>query len=437
MNKKARTLKGFRDFRGDELRIRKKVFSIFAEIFEKYGFEPLETATLEYADVLLDKYGEEEKLLYKFIDHGEREVAMRYDLTVPTARHMAQNRSLINLPWKRYQIQPVWRADNTQRGRYREFYQLDADVLGTDSMLADSEFILMGIEIMQTLGFKEFKVSINNRKILNAIAEYAGRPEKFTDVVYAIDKWDKRTPEETRTDLLERLRDEQYDAQTINQQIDKIFSCIELEGDNLEKLNKLSEILTETEEGQQGVNELKQIFELVGDEFLEYDPTIARGLAYYTGPIWEWRIIEGNIGSVGGAGRYDKLVESLLGEEIPATGGSFGIERILDVMKERGMLEALNFRQEKVLVSLLDENLIKQTFAIAQKLREAGIATVLYPDAKPISKQFDYADKQGMDYVIIIGDDELRSEKVSLKDMKSGEQQLISLEEAISIINNK
>ncbi|MBD3280194.1 histidine--tRNA ligase [Candidatus Dojkabacteria bacterium] len=407
-----RTLKGFRDFLPEELRFRKAVFKVFEGVFEKYGFEPLETPALEYFDILMGKYGEEEKLVYNFEDSGDRRVAMKYDLTVPTARVLAQYQDKIKLPWKRYQIQPVWRADNTQKGRFREFYQCDADCLGTGSMGADAEFIKMAIEILEKLGFKEFKVMINNRKILNAIAEYAGAKDKFFDIVYSIDKWYKRTPEETREDLKERGLDEE--------QANRVFECIELEGkDDTEKLKNLREKIKDTEEGKEGVDEMLEIVSLVGDsERLSYTPTIARGLAYYTGPVWEINITEGNIGSVAGCGRYDELVGSYLGRNIPATGGSFGIERIMEVMKDLGMeLEGVD-EQEIEMVAMLP-GFEKEAFELADKLRKEGKKIFLYPDSnKKLGKQIEFADKKGFSKVYILGEDEVEADgKPSVKEL--------------------
>ncbi|KKQ34485.1 MAG: Histidyl-tRNA synthetase [candidate division WS6 bacterium GW2011_GWA2_37_6] len=398
-----RLLKGFRDFLPEELKLRKKVFAIFEKIFEKYGYEPLETPILEYFDILMGKYGEEEKLVYKFEDSGGRKVAMKYDLTVPTARVLAQYQDKIKLPFKRYQIQPVWRADNTQKGRFREFYQCDADCLGTASMTADAEFISMAIEILEKLGFKEFLVRINNRKILNAISKYAEAEDKFYEIVYAIDKWDKRTPAATKDDLIAKgLSDAQ---------VEKVFSCINLLGTtSMEKLNDLEKKLGSIPEGKEGINELREIIGLVNNEvILKYDPTIARGLTYYTGPVWEITVIEGGVGSVAGCGRYDKLVGSYLGRDIPATGGSFGIERIIEVMKDRGMaLNDQSEEQEKIMVANM-EGFTKEAFDLAAKLRAEGKIVFLYPEAKKLGKQLEFADKKGFDKVYILGENEINA----------------------------
>ncbi len=422
-----RTLKGFRDFLPDELRSRKKVFRIFEEIFEKYGYEPLETPDLEYYDILAGKYGEEEKLIYNFVDFGGRKVGMRYDQTVPTARVYAQYREQLPAPFRRYVIQKVWRADNTQKGRFREFYQLDADIIGSAGMVGDAEFIDCAIEIIKALGFNDFNVRINNRKILNGIAKYVGREDKFSDIVYAIDKWDKRSPEETKEDLINRG--------LTKEEAEKVFECIELKSsDSYGKLDELEKKFEGVDEGVEGVKELKEIFNLViQKKYLEYDPTIARGLAYYTGPIYEFNVIEGGVGSILGGGRYDELIGSMLGEEVPATGGSFGIERILTVMKDRNMITKEDDKTD-VLVTVFKEEYLTKSYEIADELRKQGLKVSLYPDAKPLKKQFDYADKKNIDWVVIVGEDEVKENKITVKNMKTGEQNKIELNKLNELI---
>jgi len=411
---KPRLLKGFRDFLGPQMLQRRKVMQIFMSVFEKYGYEPLETPALEYFDILMGKYGEQEKLVYNFEDFGGRKVALKYDLTVPASRVMAQYPGELILPWKRYQMQPVWRADNTQKGRFREFWQCDADIFGSKSMICDAEFITMGIEILEQLGFKDFKVRLNNRKLLNAFAQYLGRPDKFSDIVYVIDDWEKRPLDENKAELSKRGLNEA--------EIGKLLELMQTPGANdQEKLANLSVTLKDTDEGQAGAAELVEILNLVNDPKLVYDPTIARGLSYYTGPVWEWTIIEGGIGSVGGCGRYDKLVGSFLGQDIPATGGSFGFERIMEVMNDRNMLpqEKTNV---KVMITVFNKEFEQKSFELSKKLRSAGINTLVFPDLKPLKKQFEYANKKGIPYVIVIGENEAASGTVNLKDMGTQEQ---------------
>ena len=429
MKIEPRLLKGFRDFIGDDLRIRKAIFSVFEKTFESYGYEPLETPALEYFDVLMGKYGEEEKLVYQFKDQGGRQVALKYDLTVPTSRVMAQYQNTLKLPWKRYQIQPVWRADNTQKGRFREFYQLDADTFGVESCIVDAEFIDLGIEIFKKLGFKDFKVRLNNRKILNGVAKYAGREDKLFDIIYAIDKWDKRTPDETRKDLEERLASDKFKPTEVKQQVDKVFECM------TKDLTVLESILKGIPEGEEGIKELKDIFMYsVNPDYIVYDPTIARGLAYYTGPVWEFNIIEGGVGSVAGCGRYDKLVGQFIGKDIPATGGSFGIERIIEVMKDRDMLKDLLPKSNKILVIALDEDILKFAYQAADKIRKGGFNVMLYPKVRKLGDVIIYALDKKFDRIVILGENEVRDGLFTVKDLATKEQKTATYDELVSFL---
>lgn len=429
MKIEPRLLKGFRDFIGDDLLIRKAIFALFEKTFQTYGYEPLETPTLEYFDVLMGKYGEEEKLVYQFKDQGGRQVAMKYDLTVPTSRVMAQYQNTLKLPWKRYQIQPVWRADNTQKGRFREFYQLDADTFGVESCIVDAEFIDMGIEIFKKLGFTDFKVRLNSRKILNAVAKYAGREDKLFDIIYAIDKWDKRTPDETKNDLQERLASEKYLTSEIEKQVDKVFECI------TKDLSVLEKLLKGIPEGEEGIKELKDIFMYsVNPDYIVYDPTIARGLAYYTGPVWEFNIIEGGVGSVAGCGRYDKLVGQFIGKDIPATGGSFGIERIIEVMKDRNMLKKLLPDTKKILVVALEEEILKFAYQTADKIRQGGFNVTLYPKIRKLGDVINYAVDKGFDNIVILGEDEVRDGIFTVKTLATKEQKTVTYDELITFL---
>ena len=296
-------------------------------------------------------------------------------------------------------------------------------------MLADAEFITMGIEIIKTLGFKQFKVRLNNRKILNAIAEYSGREDKFEDIVYAIDKWEKRSEEDTMKDLQNRGLSEA--------ECEKVISCIKLgETDSLKALTKLETILEKTKEGKDGVNELIDIINLVKEpELVIYDPTIARGLSYYTGPVWEWNITEGGVGSIGGCGRYDKLIGSFLGRDIPATGGSFGVERILEVMKDRGMLTSKKLFA-KVLVTVFDKTTAGKSIELCDYLRKNNISSFVYPQYKSIGKQLDYASKKGISFVVIIGPDEIKNDSYTIKDMSKGEQKTLDKKGLLDVILN-
>ncbi|MBN1331989.1 histidine--tRNA ligase [Candidatus Dojkabacteria bacterium] len=402
-----RTLKGFRDFLPDKLRFRKAVFKVFEQTFEKYGFEPLETPALEYFDILMDKYGEEEKLVYNFEDFGGRRVALIYDLTVPTARVLAQYQNEIKLPWKRYQIQPVFRADNTQKGRFREFYQCDVDTFGTNSLIVDAEFIIITLEILEQLGFKDFKIRMNNRKILNAIAEYANNEDKFFEIIYAIDKWDKRSKDDTLKALIEKgLRPE--DAE-------KAVKIVELSTNDSEgSLDKLEELLKDTKDGLVGIKEVREILKLVDDKRLVYDGSIARGLAYYTGPIYEVTVADGGVGSVAGGGRYDEMIGTMTSRDIPASGISFGLERIIEVMMDRGSVEKDDLCKEQLsneveMVAVMP-GYEKEAFQLADKLRKECKKIFLYPDSsKKLKKQFEFADKKGFKKVYVLGENEIKA----------------------------
>lgn len=418
---KNTTLKGFRDFIGKELIQRKEVIKIIEEVFLKYGFEPLETPALEYFDVLMNNYGEDEKLVYNFEDFGKRRVGLKYDLTVPTSRVLASNQDKIVLPWKRYQIQPVWRADNPQLGRYRELWQCDVDTLGTDSLIADAEIIRMGIEIFNKLGLGDVKIRLNNRKILNALVKLIDREDKFSDIIVAIDKWDKIGKMGVSDLLVEKgLTQDEATKLIINIEEAKVGNL----RDNLDELDK---IIGDIQIGKTGVDELREIVNIVdNDEYIIIDPTIARGLSYYTGPIWEWDIQTDNIGSLGGGGRYDNLIGKLTNKDIPATGSSFGLERIIDVLRLRGQADS-NLNQIKVLVTVFNKELINKSIMVANMLRDKGINTFVYPEVKKLGKQFEYADKKAIPYVIVIGDEENANNTVTIKNMNTKTQETISI----------
>jgi histidyl-tRNA synthetase len=423
-----RLLKGFRDFLPTQLWQRRFVIEIFIQVFEKYGYEPIETPALEYYDILMGKYGEQEKLVYNFEDFGGRKVALRYDLTVPASRVIAQYSNKLTMPFKRYQIQPVWRADNTQKGRFREFFQCDADIFGSKEMVADAEFIQMGIEILTKIGFKEFTVRLNNRKLLNGIAQFINRADKFEDLVYVIDDWDKRSVNENQDELKRRgFADED---------IEKIILLIQDPNkDSLKRLNQLKIKLQNIPEAVEGINELLEIIQFVNDDKLIFDLSIARGLGYYTGPVWEWNIIEGRVGSVGGCGRYDNLVGSFTGINIPATGGSFGLERIMEVLDDRQVL-TVERNKVKVMVTICNKDLIQESFNVADKLRKRSIPTLLYPQIKPLKKQFEYASKKGIPYVIVFGEDEIKLGVYGLKDMLKQRQEVKPIEDIIEFLEN-
>lgn len=429
-----RTLKGFRDFLPEDMRVRKKVFEVFSRVFEKYGYEPLETPVLEYGEILLGKYGPEaEKLIYQFDDRGGRKVAMKYDLTVPSCRVLAQYSDKLPLPFKRYQIQPVWRADNTQKGRFREFYQCDADTYGTASMIADAEFIQMGLEILGNLGFTGYIARINNRKFIDGLTQYAGaNSDQFYNICIAVDKLEKIGLEGVAKEMkLKGL------AQEI---INKIVEVISLKGTNEELVKKLKVMMKDISVAQEGLKELSELFSYlkaanVDKGLYQFDLSIIRGLSYYTGPVWEFVVKDGGVGSVAGCGRYDKLVGLYLGRDIPATGGSFGIERLIEIIKDKKLLEDKQI--EQVLITIFDPSLTTHAIKIAQQLRKSGITTILFPDeVAKLEKQLKYANKKNIRYVVIAGPEEVKNNTVILKDMKTGEQTTETIENVIKKLNN-
>lgn len=429
------TLKGFNDYLPEDMRLRNYVINTFKQVYEKYGYEPLETPALEYAETLLGFSGEEaEKLMYRFIDKGGRDVIMRYEVMVPMCRVIAQYKNQITFPFKRYQIQQVWRADKPQKGRLREFTQCDADTIGTSSVLADAEFIQMGIEVLTNFGFKDFESRISNRKFLYGLMTELGIPN---DQVYtacmAIDDLEKIGPDE----VIKKLINQGIEADTAS----KIINDLNQNMSGYDLINyyksKYSnpQLLDALEETVEILNYLDTVG--VPSNYYRFDPTIARGLAHYTGPVWEFTIKDGGVGSVGGAGRYDNLIGTYLGsgEQIPATGGSFGIERMMIILKDRGMVDFLK-NQTQVLVTLFDDKFKNNSITLANKLREEGINTLLYPQVDKLPKQFKYADKKGIPYVAILGPDEAEKDAVTLKNMTTGEQLTAGVEDITNAINN-
>ena len=420
----AQRLKGFRDLMPAAMSVRLQVIETLRRIFELHGFAPLETPALEYAATLEGKYGEDERLIYKFEDKGGRSVGMRYDFTVPLARVVSMHLNDITLPWKRYQIGPVWRGENPQYGRYREFYQCDVDIVGAPSMLADAEIISIFGEGMSALGFKGYSVVINNRKVLAGLARSAGVPDDQTSLVFrAIDKIDKIGPEGVRAEML-KYGIEESAAQRA---VDLFLKGSNVKGfsDNRALLAELGGPLSGDERALQGVNELGQILDALGamgGDLNRYrlDLTLARGLDYYTGPIFEIRVDEPKIGSLGGGGRYDELIGVFSGRQLPTTGAAFGMERIVDVIIELGMIPARQ-TPSRGLITLFDasQRSIEASVSIAAELREAGVPCEVYMNpGDKLGKQFSYADKLGMEFALVLGPDEVASDQVTVKSLK-------------------
>lgn len=400
------TLKGFRDFLGPQARKRQYMINTFKQVFESFGFEPLETPVLEYEEILMGKYGEEgDKLMYRFEDNGGRRVAMRYDQTVPLSRVVAEHLNDLPMPFKRYQIQNVWRAENTQKGRYREFMQCDVDTVGTTSPLADAEVIATAAKALEALGFTNYKVLVNDRTI------FEGLP---TGAITAIDKLKKIGEDGVCKELVQRG-----------------VSTSEKEGKNL--LQSITD-KKPTENLQRILSQL----ELLEIKNVEYSPTLARGLDYYTGLIFEIEIPEYPVGSVCGGGRYDNLIGMFAGKQIPAVGFAFGFDRTIEAMEALNLFpESVNNAPAKVLVTLFNKELEQKSLEAASLLRSNNIATDVYPDEVKMEKQLKYADAKGIPYVVIMGPDEAAKNVVTVKNLKTREQSQMPLNELPSFFQTK
>lgn len=448
--------KGTRDFSPVEMEKRNYIFNTLKEIFKKYGYNEIQTPSFENLSTLTGKYGDEgDKLIFKILNSGDylskvseeflstrnanklipqiSEKALRYDLTVPFARYVVMHQNDIALPFKRFQIQPVWRADRPQRGRYREFYQCDVDVVGSESLLNEAEFILIYYEALQRLGLKDFTIKINNRKILTGIAELIGKPELIVDMTVAIDKLDKIGLEGVNKELLERGFTER--------DLDVLRPIILLEGTNIEKLARLKEVLAVSETGLRGIAEIEEVFSYIQafavedgllTDTVEVDITLARGLNYYTGCIFEVKTNEVVMGSIGGGGRYDDLTGMFGLKDLTGVGVSFGADRIYDVLEELDLYPKSNTATTKVLLVCFDEEIIKKMLPVLGWLRKNNIAAELYPKATKLKKQMSYADAKRIPFVVLVGEDELDKGVFTLKDMHSGEQKIVNKEELLN-----
>jgi histidyl-tRNA synthetase len=431
--------KGTRDFSPAEMEKRNYIFNTLKTVFKKFGYNEIQTPSFENLSTLTGKYGDEgDKLIFKILNSGDykliphiSEKALRYDLTVPFARYVVMHQNDIALPFKRFQIQPVWRADRPQRGRYREFYQCDVDVVGSDSLLNEAEFILIYQEALLALGLKDFTVKINNRKILTGIAEIIGKPELIVDMTVAIDKLDKIGLDGVNKELLERG--------FTNGDLATLKPIIELQGSNEEKLSQLKSVLANSATGLKGIEEIEDVFAYVKafandqvlGQFVEVDITLARGLNYYTGCIFEVKTNEVAMGSIGGGGRYDDLTGMFGLKGLTGVGVSFGADRIYDVLEELKLYPESNSTNTKVLIVNFDKAIELFTLPLLAALRQAGIPAELYPTAAKLKKQMSYADAKRIPFVLLIGDEEKESGLLSLKNMDSGEQVKITAQELI------
>jgi histidyl-tRNA synthetase len=427
--------KGMRDFLPAEMLKRDYVFNIVREVFHLYGFEPLQTPVLELRDTLMGKYGEDaEKLIYH-AQHpgGKEEVALRYDLTVPLARVVAQYPNDITLPFKRYQLSPVWRAERPQRGRYREFYQCDADIVGVQSMSADAEIVSLIVTALRRLGFQQFSVKINSRKLLTAIGQYAGvEGEMLGELYRSIDKFDKIGAEGVRDELIKRG----LPAEVVS----RIMELITTRHPGLEQLEYVDKVMGRFPAAQAGLRDLRELaeslaYQNVPPQFYEFDFTMVRGLGYYTGPIFETIITEPNLGSVTGGGRYDDLVGLFKGESIPTTGTSLGIERLIDLMDILDLYPPhIVGTVTQVLVTVFGDETRAEATKLAAELRAAGVRTELYLQDRKIGKQFEYADKRHIPVVAILGSDEIASGMVKFKRLSDGQEITVARAAAVSSV---
>ena len=429
MAQKPSIPKGTRDFGTAEMVGRNYIFSIVKDVFRKYGYQCIETPSMENLSTLLGKYGEEgDKLLFRIQNSGEKaalapEKGLRYDLTVPFARFVVQHQNEISFPFKRYQIQPVWRADRPQKGRYREFYQCDVDVIGSKSLLNELELVQMVDDVFGRMGIRVC-IKINNRKILAGLAEVSGQPDKLVDITVAIDKIDKIGLDAVKQELFEKGLSETAVA--------VIEPVLTLSGTTDEKLAKMRELLAGSEIGLKGLDEVSTLFGLIAaagiSQPVELDLSLARGLNYYTGAIFEVKALDFAIGSICGGGRYDDLTGIFGLPNMSGVGISFGADRIYDVLNGLNLFPQDAAAAATVLFTNMGEKEVAYVIPVAAALRAAGIACEIYPDNAKLKKQFEYADRKGIPFLAIVGDQEVADGTVTLKNLASGEQRAIAKE---------
>ncbi len=454
MNKEKPSIpQGTRDFGPEKMARRNYIFGVIRNVFEKFGFLPLETPAMENLSVLTGKYGDEgDQLLYKILNSGDflakttiedlsrgyknvlpkiASKGLRYDLTVPFARYVVMNRHEIAFPFKRYQIQPVWRADRPQKGRYREFYQCDADVVGTGSLICEAENIAMINEVFATLGIEDYEIKLSNRKILKGITEVIGAPGKENALAVAIDKLEKSGRE--------RVFGELTAAGFESAALEKLLPFMELKGSNAEKLDQLNRMLSGSEAGQEGISELMEVMDHVRhfglkQDHINLDVTLARGLNYYTGTIFEVKALGSRItGSLSGGGRYDDLTGVFGMEGVSGVGFSFGVDRIYDVLEELNAFPGEELISTKVMIVNFDLSVSGHGLELLSMLRRAGISSEIYPDPVKLKKQMSYANKKGIPYVLMAGTREIEAGRYGLKNMRTGVQEQLTIEEIIGM----
>ncbi|MDG1174351.1 MAG: histidine--tRNA ligase [Flavobacteriales bacterium] len=447
--------KGTRDFLPHQMRRRNYIFDTVKSVFQKYGYLPIETPTMEKTQTLMGKYGEEgDRLIFRVLNSGDfikksddsaftegnnvrfansvSEKALRYDLTVPFARFVVQNQNELSFPFKRYQIQPVWRADRPQRGRYREFYQCDVDVVGSDSLLYEVELIQIFDEVLTGLKLDDFTIKINNRKILSGLAEVVGEADKLIPITVAIDKLDKIGEEGVVKELREREVSESA--------IVKLKPLLTIKGSNKDVLEAVTTIVSSSEIGAKGIEELTSVLGMIeklglSNAKLEFDPSLARGLNYYTGAIFEVKANNVNIGSICGGGRYDDLTGIFGMKDLSGVGVSFGADRIYDVLEELNLFPTeLEASTQLMFANFGDEEAFQSAIWL-KMLRDNGIASELYPDGHKLKKQMNYANNKNIPFVALVGEDEMKNQEILVKNMETGEQNTYSIVELVKFFN--
>ncbi|MBR6804092.1 MAG: histidine--tRNA ligase [Paludibacteraceae bacterium] len=444
--------KGTRDFSPEEMAKRNYIFDTIKSVFKLYGFQQIETPAMENLSTLMGKYGDEgDKLLFKILNSGDflqtanaetlaeknsvklinsiSEKGLRYDLTVPFARYVVQHNGELTMPFKRYQIQPVWRADRPQKGRYREFYQCDADVVGSDSLLNEAELVQIVDEVFARFGVN-VTLKVNNRKILSGIAEIVGELDRLTDITVAIDKLDKIGLDNVNAELREKG--------VSSEAVEKLQPIILLSGSNEEKLATLKNVLAESETGLKGIEEIETILGLLSSAnlrlTLEIDLTLARGLNYYTGAIFEVKANDVEMGSISGGGRYDNLTGVFGLQGLSGVGISFGADRIYDVLNQLDLYPKETVNATKILFVCFGDAEIAYSMPLVKEVRNAGIPAEIYPTPAKMKKQLGYADSKNIKYVAIVGSDEMEQKKVTLKNMETGEQEMLAVSDVIERI---
>jgi histidyl-tRNA synthetase len=432
-----RVPRGMRDILPEQMIRRHYVIDVIRGVFEEFGFEPLQTPAIELSEMLMGKYGPDaEKLIYHASHPGGKEaLALRYDLSVPLSRVVAMHPDLVK-PFKRYQISPVWRAERPQKGRYREFYQCDADTVGSASMLADAETLNVIYAVLTRLGFQQFVMNINDRKIITGIGQFSGVPAELLGGLYrSIDKLDKVG--------LEGVREELRTNEIPESVVDRLLGLLQIRGDNTVVLASLRQQLADYPIAVEGIGELEEVTGYlrslgIADTFFRVNFAMVRGLEYYTGPIYETTVEEPKMPSITGGGRFDDLIGMFTNRSFPATGTTIGIERIIDVMEELDMLPpSVGKSVAQVLVTRFDQSLTNQALKTASDLRAAGIKTVLYFDSDSLGAQIQYARKKDIPYAVILGPDEVAAGKVTIRDVRKGAQESVAADEIVAALKQR